>query len=138
MSHPALTGRRRWRPSRPAAAARSVVSGSAAGGTAAAHAGVAALDARRRLQLLLAGLWLLDGVLQLQSAMFTRQFPAMLAESAPGQTGVHGSNNGGGSTHSQSPNVHPTHPSTGVGNGGTAPRGMTPPGGVGPKPDWCA
>src|SRR5262245_19775223 len=99
MSHPALTGRRRWRQFRPAAAARSVVSGSAgagstvgrtaggrtagggsaaggsaagstsggvsaADGTAAAHAGVAALDARRRLQLLLAGLWLLDGVLQ--------------------------------------------------------------------------
>jgi hypothetical protein len=49
---------------------------------------VAALDARRRLQLLLAGLWLLDGVLQLQSVMFTRQFPAMLAESAAGQPGV--------------------------------------------------
>ena len=52
------------------------------------HAGVAALDARRRLQLLLAGLWLLDGVLQLQPAMFTRQFPAMLAESAAGQPGA--------------------------------------------------
>jgi len=113
MSHPALTGHLRWRPSRPAAAARSVVSGSAgadstagrtavggsaagstsgggsaAGGTAAARAGAAALDARRRLQLLLAGLWLLDGVLQLQSAMFTRQFPAMLAESAAGQPGA--------------------------------------------------
>ena len=49
---------------------------------------MAALDARRRLQLLLAGLWLLDGVLQLQSVMFTRQFPAMLAESAAGQPGV--------------------------------------------------
>jgi hypothetical protein len=61
----------------------------AAGGPGtAAHAGVAALDARRRLQLLLAGLWLLDGVLQLQSVMFTRQFPAMLAESAAGQPGV--------------------------------------------------
>jgi hypothetical protein len=54
----------------------------------AAGAGVAALDARWRLQLLLAGLWLLDGVLQLQSVMFTRQFPAMLAESAAGQPGV--------------------------------------------------
>src|SRR5690348_13976486 len=107
MSHPALTGRRRRLPSRPAATTRPVVSGSpgagstggtagggsagggsAAGGTAVAHAGVAALDARRRLQLLLAGMWLLDGVLQLQSAMFTRQFPAMLAESAAGQPGV--------------------------------------------------
>ena len=54
----------------------------------AAGAGVAALDARRRLQLLLAGLWLLDGVLQLQPVMFTRRFPAMLAESAAGQPGV--------------------------------------------------
>ena len=54
----------------------------------AAHTGVAALDARRRLQLLLAGLWLLDGVLQLQPVMFTRRFPAMLAESAAGQPGV--------------------------------------------------
>jgi len=49
---------------------------------------VAALDARRRLQLLLAGLWLLDGVLQLQPAMFTRRFPEMLAESAAGQPGA--------------------------------------------------
>jgi hypothetical protein len=60
----------------------------AGGPGAAADAGVAALDARRRLQLLLAGLWLLDGVLQLQSVMFTRQFPAMLAETAAGQPGV--------------------------------------------------
>src|SRR5690349_12653088 len=108
MSHPALTGRRRWRQFWPAVAARSVVSGSAGagaagggtagggsavggsavGGTAVAHAGLAVLDARRRLQLLLAGLWLLDGVLQLQPAMFTRQFPAMLAESAAGQPGA--------------------------------------------------
>jgi hypothetical protein len=108
MSHPALTGRWRWLPSRPARKARSAadgaaagdaaIGGSAAGGSAvggsavsrsaAAHDGVAALDVRRRLQLLLAGLWLLDGVLQLQSAMFTRQFPAMLAESAAGQPGA--------------------------------------------------
>src|SRR5215472_17330114 len=87
MSHPALTGRWRWRPSRaagPAGPARSA----AGSPRAAAHAGVAALDARRRLQLLLAGLWLLDGVLQLQPVMFTRRFPAMLAESASGQPGV--------------------------------------------------
>src|SRR5215470_13358387 len=51
----------------------------AADARVAAHAGVAALDA---------GLWLLDGVLQLQSVMFTRQFPAMLAESAAGQPGA--------------------------------------------------
>src|SRR5215467_8696780 len=62
--------------------------GAAADARVAAHAGVAALDMRRRLQLLLAGLWLLDGVLQLQSVMFTRRFPAMLAESAAGQPGA--------------------------------------------------
>jgi hypothetical protein len=39
-------------------------------------------DARRKLQLALAALWLLDAVLQFQSMMFTRSFPAMLAESA--------------------------------------------------------
>ena len=105
MSHPALTARWRWRPARVgrfgAAHAAAGSPGPAPAGAAdagpaeavdapagAAGAGVAALDARRRLQLLLAGLWLLDGVLQLQSVMFTRQFPAMLAESAAGQPGV--------------------------------------------------
>jgi hypothetical protein len=44
----------------------------------------AAPDTRRRLQLLLAGIWLLDAVLQYQPVMFTRAFPRMLAESAPG------------------------------------------------------
>jgi hypothetical protein len=39
-------------------------------------------DARRKLQLALAALWLLDAVLQFQSAMFTPSFPAMLAGSA--------------------------------------------------------
>src|SRR5215470_6142021 len=90
MSHPALTGRWRRLPSRPAspAAGGTAAGGTAVGGSAAVHGGVAALDMRRRLQLLLAGLWLLDGVLQLQSVMFTRQFPAMLAESAAGQPGA--------------------------------------------------
>ena len=102
MSHPALTARWRWRPARvgrfgaahaaagnpgPARAGAGPADAAAAP-AGAAGAGVAALDARRRLQLLLAGLWLLDGVLQLQSVMFTRQFPAMLAESAAGQPGV--------------------------------------------------
>jgi hypothetical protein len=42
------------------------------------------IDARRALQLALAGLWLLDGVLQYQPAMFTKAFPRMLAEGAAG------------------------------------------------------
>src|SRR5579862_7071629 len=102
MSHPALTARWRWRPARVGrsgaahSAARNPGPARAGAGPAdalaphagAAGAGVVALDARRRLQLLLAGLWLLDGVLQLQSVMFTRRFPAMIAESAAGQPGV--------------------------------------------------
>jgi hypothetical protein len=43
-----------------------------------------ARDTRRRLQLVLGGIWLLDAVLQYQSVMFTRAFPRMLAASAPG------------------------------------------------------
>jgi hypothetical protein len=39
---------------------------------------------RRRLQLVLAGLWLLDAVLQYQSFMFTRGFPEELGAAAPG------------------------------------------------------
>jgi hypothetical protein len=41
-------------------------------------------DLRRRLQLALAGLWLLDGLLQCQPSMFTRAFPDMLAGAARG------------------------------------------------------
>lgn len=44
------------------------------------HPGSAAalrVDARRRLQLVLAGLWLLDGVLQFQPYMFTKSFATM-------------------------------------------------------------
>ncbi len=41
-------------------------------------------DERRRLQLALAALWLLDAVLQFQSYMFTPAFARMLAESADG------------------------------------------------------
>jgi len=41
-------------------------------------------DVRRRLQLVLGGLWLLDGVLQFQPAMFTPAFPRMLAATAAG------------------------------------------------------
>ncbi len=38
---------------------------------------------RRKLQLALAAIWLLDAILQFQSGMFTRAFPDMLAQSAP-------------------------------------------------------
>jgi hypothetical protein len=46
------------------------------------------ISARRALQLSLAGLWLLDGVLQYQPAMFTRAFPRMLAAGATGNPAV--------------------------------------------------
>jgi hypothetical protein len=46
--------------------------------------GWAGPDLRRRLQLVLGGIWLLDAVLQYQSFMFTRAFARMLAESAQG------------------------------------------------------
>jgi len=48
------------------------------------HASVAALDPRRKLQLALAVLWLLDGILQYQPSMFTRAFPQMLGSTAHG------------------------------------------------------
>lgn len=41
-------------------------------------------DARRRLQLALAGIWLLDAVLQFQSFMFSKGFAQMLSATAPG------------------------------------------------------
>ena len=46
------------------------------------------IDARRALQLALAAGWLLDGVLQYQSVMFTRAFGQMLAASAAGNPAV--------------------------------------------------
>jgi len=54
------------------------------GRPAAAHEPVAALDPRRMLQLALGALWLLDGMLQFQPVMFGKDFPQMLAGSAPG------------------------------------------------------
>jgi hypothetical protein len=67
-----------------------------AGGQAARRgsASVAAVDAwrppdtRRVLQLSLAAIWLLDGVLQYQSFMFTKAFGQMLAGTASGNPGV--------------------------------------------------
>ena len=49
-----------------------------------------AADARRVLQLALAGLWLLDGVLQYQAFMFSKGFSQMLADTAAGNPGVVG------------------------------------------------
>jgi hypothetical protein len=42
------------------------------------------LDRRRRLQLVLAVVWLLDGILQYQPFMFSKAFPQMLAGTAAG------------------------------------------------------
>lgn len=55
---------------------------------AAAHERVAVPDPRRALQLALAALWLLDGMLQFQPAMFGRGFARMLAGSAQGNPAV--------------------------------------------------
>ncbi|HXT88333.1 MAG TPA: hypothetical protein VN714_03650 [Trebonia sp.] len=49
---------------------------------------VASLDPRRALQLGLAAVWLLDGVLQFQPFMYTKAFPQMLAASAAGNPSV--------------------------------------------------
>lgn len=58
-------------------------------GTDAAIGAPATIDARRALQLALAGLWVLDGVLQLQPFMFTKDFARqMLAPSAHGNPAV--------------------------------------------------
>jgi len=46
------------------------------------------LDSRRALQLVLAFIWLLDGVLQYQSFMFTKAFSQTLAATAAGNPGV--------------------------------------------------
>ena len=48
----------------------------------------ARLDARRALQLALAAVWLLDGVLQYQSFMYTKAFGQLLAGTAPGNPAV--------------------------------------------------
>jgi hypothetical protein len=52
------------------------------------HAARAGLDVRRALQLVLAGIWLVDAMLQYQSVMFTRAFSQMLAGSADGNPSV--------------------------------------------------
>ena len=55
---------------------------------AAAHEGPAALDPRRKLQLALAGIWLLDAMLQFQPVMFGHGFGHMLAASAAGNPAI--------------------------------------------------
>ena len=55
---------------------------------AAAADAAAALDPRRKLQLALGVIWVLDGILQYQPSMFTKSFPAMLAASARGNPAV--------------------------------------------------
>ncbi len=51
-------------------------------------AGAGTLEPRRKLQLALAAIWLLDGLLQYQPSMFTRAFPQMLGDSAHGNPAV--------------------------------------------------
>ena len=53
-----------------------------------AEAARGAPDVRRLLQLALAGIWLLDGVLQYQAFMFTKGFGQMLAGTASGNPAV--------------------------------------------------
>jgi len=53
-----------------------------------ARAAGKARDARRTLQLALAGVWLIDGVLQFQPSMFSRAFGRMLAAGAAGNPAV--------------------------------------------------
>jgi hypothetical protein len=55
---------------------------------AGAEAARSAPDARRLLQLVLAGIWLLDGVLQYQAFMFSKGFSDMLAGTASGNPRV--------------------------------------------------
>jgi hypothetical protein len=52
------------------------------------HAARAGLDARRAFQLVLACIWLVDGLLQYQSFMYTKAFGQMLAGTAAGNPAV--------------------------------------------------
>jgi len=71
-----------------AGAGRAGAGRAGAGRAGADAAGLAALDSRRKLQLALGGIWVLDGILQYQPSMFTKSFPGMLAESAHGNPAV--------------------------------------------------
>jgi hypothetical protein len=70
--------------SRPASVVHPAAVHPAAGRPAAVATAWAPPDLRRWLQLGLAGIWLLDGVLQYQPVMFGRSFSQMLAASAAG------------------------------------------------------
>ena len=50
--------------------------------------GPARLDTRRVLQLVLAAIWLLDGILQYQPFMYTNAFPQLLGNQAAGNPSV--------------------------------------------------
>ena len=56
----------------------------AAGGAGAVGVARRVPGTRRRLQLVLGGIWLLDGLLQYQPAMFSKAFPQMLADASAG------------------------------------------------------
>jgi hypothetical protein len=60
----------------------------ATGAAAGQPAATTSTDARRALQLGLAGIWLLDGVLQYQPFMYTKAFGQMLAGTADGNPAV--------------------------------------------------
>ena len=57
-------------------------------GMTAAAAPATMPDVRRILQLVLAAIWLLDGVLQYQSFMFTKAFGQMIGSTSAGNPGV--------------------------------------------------
>jgi hypothetical protein len=63
---------------------RAVPRPGADGAPASAQAPAATLDPRRKLQLALGAIWLLDGILQFQPSMFTKAFPEMLAGTSAG------------------------------------------------------
>jgi len=52
------------------------------------HGNLAVLDTRRKLQLALGVIWLLDGILQYQPVMFSKAFPQMLAAASAGNPAV--------------------------------------------------
>ena len=89
MSESLAVGHAATRPAAGRAGAGRAGAGRAGAGRAGADAaGLAALDSRRKLQLALGGIWVLDGILQYQPSMFTKSFPGMLADSAHGNPAV--------------------------------------------------
>jgi hypothetical protein len=64
------------------------MSESLAVGGAVAQGHLASLDPRRKLQLALGVIWLLDGILQYQPSLFSKAFPQMLAAASAGNPAV--------------------------------------------------